>query len=68
MERLSGQAEIEVERLAKTYPGGTEAVRGISFAVTAGDEWVARVVDSLGPLTQRQRDALGRLLRKPARP
>src|SRR6266404_3174285 len=26
-------------------------------------EWVARVVDSLGPLTQRQRDALGRLLR-----
>ena len=28
-------------------------------------EGVARVVDSLGPLTQRQRDTLGRLLRKP---
>jgi hypothetical protein len=28
-------------------------------------EWVARVVDGLGPPTQRQRDALGRLLRKP---
>lgn len=25
---------------------------------------VARVVDSLGPLTERQRDALGRLLRR----
>src|SRR5208282_6089292 len=44
MKRLSGQAEIEVERLVKTYPGGTEAVRGISFAVPAGE-----VFGLLGP-------------------
>ena len=44
MSRLPDRAEIEVERLAKTYPGGTEAVRGISFTVPAGE-----VFGLLGP-------------------
>src|SRR5215218_9700773 len=30
---------IVVENLAKTYPGGTEAVRGISFRVAAGESF-----------------------------
>ncbi len=33
----TGQREVEVERLAKTYPGGIEAVRGISFGVPTGE-------------------------------
>jgi ABC-2 type transport system ATP-binding protein len=36
--------EIEVTRLSKTYPGGVEAVRGISFAVRPGE-----VFGLLGP-------------------
>src|SRR6478672_11075193 len=35
---------IEAERLAKTYPGGVEAVRGIDFAVEPGE-----VFGLLGP-------------------
>ena len=38
------QPEVDVDRLAKTYPGGTEAVRGISFKVRAGE-----VFGLLGP-------------------
>ena len=38
------QPEVDVDRLAKTYPGGTEAVRGISFQVGAGE-----VFGLLGP-------------------
>ena len=30
-------AAIEVEELRKTYPNGVEALRGISFAVEAGE-------------------------------
>ena len=44
MTEPAGQPEVEVERLAKTYPGGTEAVRGISFTVRAGE-----VFGLLGP-------------------
>ena len=40
----TGQPEVDVDRLAKTYPGGTEAVRGISFKVRAGE-----VFGLLGP-------------------
>ena len=40
----AGQPEVDVDRLAKTYPGGTEAVRGISFKVRAGE-----VFGLLGP-------------------
>jgi ABC-2 type transport system ATP-binding protein len=29
--------EIEVQRLAKTFPGGVEAVRGVNFTVDAGE-------------------------------
>jgi len=35
---------IEVRGLAKTYPGGVEAVRGVDFDVAAGD-----VFGLLGP-------------------
>ena len=42
----TGQPEVDVDRLAKTYPGGTEAVRGISFQVRAGE-----VFGLLGPNT-----------------
>ena len=45
MTEPAGQPEVEVERLAKTYPGGTEAVRGISFTVRAGE-----VFGLLGPV------------------
>jgi ABC-2 type transport system ATP-binding protein len=44
MSGLSVQQEIEVEGLAKTYPGGVEAVRGIDFSVGAGE-----VFGLLGP-------------------
>jgi ABC-2 type transport system ATP-binding protein len=37
-------AAVEVDRLAKTYPGEVEAVKGISFAVPAGE-----VFGLLGP-------------------
>jgi ABC-2 type transport system ATP-binding protein len=37
-------AAVEVHRLAKTYPGGVEAVRGIDFAVGSGE-----VFGLLGP-------------------
>ena len=40
----AGQPEVDADRLAKTYPGGTEAVRGISFKVRAGE-----VFGLLGP-------------------
>jgi ABC-2 type transport system ATP-binding protein len=40
----AGRPEVDVERLAKTYLGGTEAVRGISFQVRAGE-----VFGLLGP-------------------
>jgi hypothetical protein len=37
------------------------------YDLSAGDrEWVERTAASLGPLTDRQRDTLGRLLRKRA--
>ncbi len=45
MTEPAGKPEVEVERLAKTYPGGTEAVRGISFTVRAGE-----VFGLLGPV------------------
>ena len=32
-----GKPEIEVQGLAKTYPGGVEAVRGVDFEVGAGE-------------------------------
>src|SRR5215471_1868907 len=35
---------IEVDRLGKTYPGGVEAVKGISFSIEAGE-----VFGLLGP-------------------
>ena len=41
---MSTVAAIEVDRLAKTYPGGVEAVRGISFRVEPGE-----VFGLLGP-------------------
>jgi len=44
MSEPAAQPEVEVDRLAKTYPGGTEAVRGISFQVGAGE-----VFGLLGP-------------------
>ena len=44
MSEPAAQPEVEVDRLAKTYPGGTEAVRGISFQVRAGE-----VFGMLGP-------------------
>jgi hypothetical protein len=35
------------------------------YQLTEDDwEWGTRTVDNLGPLTERQRDVLGRLLRK----
>src|SRR6516225_4681344 len=40
----AGQPEVDADRLAKTYPGGTEAVRGISFQIGAGE-----VFGLLGP-------------------
>jgi ABC-2 type transport system ATP-binding protein len=33
----SGRPAISVRRLAKTYPGGVEAVKGIDFAVSPGE-------------------------------
>jgi ABC-2 type transport system ATP-binding protein len=39
-----GKPEIEVQGLAKTYPGGVEAVRGVDFVVDAGE-----VIALLGP-------------------
>jgi len=41
---LDAPAEIEVERLSKSYPSGVEAVRGIEFAIAAGE-----VFGLLGP-------------------
>jgi len=38
------QPAVEVEQLSKTYPGGVEAVKGISFAVAPGE-----VFGLLGP-------------------
>jgi ABC-2 type transport system ATP-binding protein len=32
-----GRPEIEVQGLAKTFPGGVEAVRSVDFAVDAGE-------------------------------
>src|SRR2546429_9396791 len=44
MHRTTATPAIEVSRLAKTYPGGVEAVRGIDFDVAAGE-----VFGLLGP-------------------
>src|SRR5579859_6899615 len=41
---VSTTAVVEVEDLRKTYPGGVEAVKGISFDVAAGE-----VFGLLGP-------------------
>jgi len=41
---LDAPAEIEVERLSKSYPSGVEAVRGIELAIAAGE-----VFGLLGP-------------------
>ena len=63
MSRLPDRAEIEVERLAKTYPGGTEAVRGISFTVLAGEVFGYQIIPALsmtagrGPLARAVADA-----------
>jgi ABC-2 type transport system ATP-binding protein len=35
--RYAGPDAIVVEKLAKSFPGGTEAVRGVSFRVEAGE-------------------------------
>ena len=40
-----------MERLAKTYPGGTEAVRGISFTVPAGEVFGLLGLDGAGKST-----------------
>ena len=44
MNGTSAELQVEVEKLAKTYPGGVQAVRGIEFAVGTGE-----VFGLLGP-------------------
>jgi ABC-2 type transport system ATP-binding protein len=58
--------EIEVQGLVKTYPGGVEAVRGVDFAVDAGEVFAllgpngAGKTSTVGMLTTTIRPTAGR--------
>lgn len=52
-------------RAADAACGQSAAGRGSKYDLSADDQdWVERTAASLGPLTDRQRDILGLLLRK----
>jgi ABC-2 type transport system ATP-binding protein len=61
-----GRPEIEVQGLIKTYPGGVEAVRGVDFAVDAGEVFAllgpngAGKTTTVGMLTTTIRPTAGR--------
>jgi ABC-2 type transport system ATP-binding protein len=61
-----GRPEIEVQGLAKTYPGGVQAVRGVNFAVDAGEVFAllgpngAGKTTTVGMLTTTVRPTAGR--------
>jgi ABC-2 type transport system ATP-binding protein len=61
-----GKPEIEVQGLAKTYPGGVEAVRGVDFEVDAGEVFAllgpngAGKTTTVGMLTTTIRPTAGR--------
>jgi ABC-2 type transport system ATP-binding protein len=61
-----GRSEIEVEGLAKTYPGGVNAVRGVDFTVEAGEVFAllgpngAGKTTTVGMLTTTIRPTAGR--------
>jgi ABC-2 type transport system ATP-binding protein len=61
-----GKPEIEVQGLAKTYPGGVEAVRGVDFVVDAGEVFAllgpngAGKTTTVGMLTSTIRPTAGR--------
>jgi ABC-2 type transport system ATP-binding protein len=61
-----GKPEIEVQGLAKTYPGGVEAVRGVDFEVGAGEVFAllgpngAGKTTTVGMLTTTIRPTAGR--------
>ena len=58
--------EIDVQGLAKTYPGGVEAVRGVDFVVEAGEVFAllgpngAGKTTTVGMLTTTIRPTAGR--------
>src|SRR6516165_5676807 len=61
-----GKPEIEVQGLAKTYPGAAEAVRGVDFEVGAGEVFAllgpngAGKTTTVGMLTTTIRPTAGR--------
>ena len=61
-----GKPEIQVRGLAKTYPGGVEAVRGVDFVVDAGEVFAllgpngAGKTTTIGILTTTIRPTAGR--------
>jgi ABC-type multidrug transport system ATPase subunit len=62
---------VEVEDLRKTYPGGTDAVKGIDFTVGAGEvfgltELIDRPVSSFSGGQRRRLEIARALVSRPA--